>query len=317
VDPQGQIWIADTDNNVIRVVDTGGVIHRVAGNGAAGFGGDGGDSLIATLNGPTELALDSGGRLYFIDTGNRRVRRLEPSSSTPGDLAHKVTLAHAATFHVEGAVPGEIVSLFGQDLGPSAGLASQLDDQGKVATQLGDTQVFFDGVPAPLYYVGGSQINAQVPWETGANTTTTITVNRGGVQVASGTVAVMAFSPGLFCSGAYAVALNPDGTVNSSDHPAPFGSYVVLFGTGFGSTSPAGVTGALARKPLGIPLAPVSVTIGGQAADVYYVGDAPGFAGLTQINARVPSGLLPPGLVEVRVKAGEVLSPSGIYMYVH
>jgi sugar lactone lactonase YvrE len=73
---QGELFIADTGNNVVRQVDGTGVITTVAGNGTAGFSGDGGPAVNAMLNGPVAVALDSNGNLFVADTNNDRVREV-------------------------------------------------------------------------------------------------------------------------------------------------------------------------------------------------------------------------------------------------
>jgi DNA-binding beta-propeller fold protein YncE len=74
VGPDGQLYIADTFNNVVRRVNLqSGVISRVAGTGAKGFGGDGGPAVDAQFAGIFAIAFRDG-RLYICDLGNRRVR---------------------------------------------------------------------------------------------------------------------------------------------------------------------------------------------------------------------------------------------------
>jgi sugar lactone lactonase YvrE len=78
VDPQGNIYIADTFNHRIRRVDgRTGIITTIAGTGTLGFAGDGGPAQNAQLATPTALGLDAAGNLYVLDRGNRRVRRIE------------------------------------------------------------------------------------------------------------------------------------------------------------------------------------------------------------------------------------------------
>lgn len=76
VDPLGNLYIADAGNNVIRRVDQNGVIRTVAGTGQAGYSGDGGAALNATLRTPGGLAFDASGNLYISDTGNDVIRKV-------------------------------------------------------------------------------------------------------------------------------------------------------------------------------------------------------------------------------------------------
>ena len=75
VNSAGNLYIADTDNNRIRKV-SGGVVATVAGNGTAGFSGDGGLATSASLNRPWGVAVDAAGNLYIADNNNQRVRKV-------------------------------------------------------------------------------------------------------------------------------------------------------------------------------------------------------------------------------------------------
>lgn len=73
-DAAGNIYIADTNNNRVRMVSPGGVISTVAGTGVSGFSGDGQAATSAQLNAPQGVAIDASGNLYIADTANYRVR---------------------------------------------------------------------------------------------------------------------------------------------------------------------------------------------------------------------------------------------------
>jgi uncharacterized protein (TIGR03437 family) len=127
---------------------------------------------------------------------------------------------------------------------------------------------------------------------------------------------VVATSPGLFTLNSsgrgQGAILNQDYTVNGPSNAAAGDSVVIFYGTGDGQTSPAGVDGKPAVGTYPKPVAAVSVTIGGQAAEVLYAGAAPNFvAGVFQINARVPKGLAA-GAAQVKIKIGDSESPDGV-----
>jgi uncharacterized protein (TIGR03437 family) len=165
--------------------------------------------------------------------------------------------------------------------------------------QLAGVEVLFDGQAAPLIYVQSRQVNALAPFELSGKTSTTIQLQYNGSLVGSMTVPVNAAAPGIFRSqpgvSSQAVAVNQDGTVNSSSNPAAPGSYVSIWGTGFGSIDPPCATGGLN------PFAAVSlssnvwITVGWPGVETVsaaYAGSAPGMAcGVDQINLLVPSSV--------------------------
>lgn len=76
LDAGGNLYIADTDNNRIRKVDTAGIITTVAGTGVPGFSGDRGPAIAAQINYPRAVEIDAAGTLYIGDTGNSCVRKV-------------------------------------------------------------------------------------------------------------------------------------------------------------------------------------------------------------------------------------------------
>jgi trimeric autotransporter adhesin len=72
----GNLFIADSKNNVIRKVNSLGVISTVAGCGILGYSGDGGSATLAKLNGPTSVAVDNSGNLYISEQGGEVIRKV-------------------------------------------------------------------------------------------------------------------------------------------------------------------------------------------------------------------------------------------------
>jgi len=90
IDAAGNLFIADTGNNRIRMVDSHtGIITTVGGNGAKGFSGDNGPATAAQLKSPEGIAIDHSGNIYVADTGNKRVRRINRETGIIESVAGK------------------------------------------------------------------------------------------------------------------------------------------------------------------------------------------------------------------------------------
>ncbi len=78
-DGAGNVYISDSTSQRIRKVDPQGNAATVAGDGKAGFSGDGGKAAVAQVHNPAQLCMDTAGSLYFADSANNRVRKIDPS----------------------------------------------------------------------------------------------------------------------------------------------------------------------------------------------------------------------------------------------
>jgi len=83
VDSSGNLFIADQGNNRIREVFLNGTIVTIAGNGTAGYSGNGGPATSAKLNSPTGVAIDSSGNIYIADTYNMVIRKVTMTATPP------------------------------------------------------------------------------------------------------------------------------------------------------------------------------------------------------------------------------------------
>jgi len=226
----------------------------------------------------------------------------------------------AATLQAGPVAPGELVTIFGSNLGPASPAGLQLSASGFVSTELAQTQVLFDGIPAPLLYAGAGQVTAVVPYAIAGRTSTQLVVTNAGQSSAALAIAVTNTAPAVFTldstgQGQGAI-LNQDGSVNGSTNPAARGSIIVLYATGAGQTNPAGVDGLLATEVLPAPTLPVTVSVGGQPAEVLYVGAAPGLvAGVLQVNVQLPQGISS-GAVPVILQVGGAASQPGVTLSV-
>jgi len=229
-------------------------------------------------------------------------------------LSQVINAASGATGPI---APGEIISLFGTNLGPITPGGLTLTPQGNVSTNVSNVQVLFDGIAAPLTYVSATQINAVVPYEVFGRATTTAVVNFNGLTAAALQLNVAPTAPGIFTlnatgSGPGAI-LNQNSTVNGASNPAAKGSTVVIYATGEGQTSPAGTTGSVTGTVLKNPQGAVSATVGGVQATVAYAGSAPGLvSGVLQLNIVIPAGVASGSAVPVVVTIGNASSQQNV-----
>jgi uncharacterized protein (TIGR03437 family) len=196
-------------------------------------------------------------------------------------------VVNAASFRAGPVAPEEIVSIFGEGIGPLHGASGQ-------------TRVLFDGVDAAVIFAAAGQVNAVVPDAVAGKQSTELQVEYGGVRSSPLVLDVADSAPGLFTADAtgsgQGAILNQDGSLNSVSNPAPRGSLVVLFATGEGQAS-----------------LPPSVRIGGQDAEVQEVGGAPGVvAGVLQVKVRIPEAVTPGPAVPVMLLLGEARSQEGV-----
>jgi uncharacterized protein (TIGR03437 family) len=272
-------------------------------------------AIIAQPDIPTD-----GGSLSTIFPANSITLLVIPPTNLPAPVPVVQAVTNAASY-AAAIAPGQMVDIWGSGLGPQSAATSSLDSNGLVSSSVAGVRVLFNGVPAPLVFVSSKQCSAVVPYFGAAATTTNVQVEYQGVRSAAFPIQVNATAPGLFTANASGTGqgsiLNQDNTINSAANPAASGSIVILWATGEGATDPPGVDGRPATDVLPKPVAPVTVTIGGNAAAVSYVGAAPGFMpGVLQINARISSNVQPGDSVPVQIAIGGVPSQNFVTLAV-
>jgi uncharacterized protein (TIGR03437 family) len=213
---------------------------------------------------------------------------------------------------------GSLISIFGTNLAAGLSVASSAT----LATSLGDVNsVTINGVPAPLQFVSGSQINAQAPWETIAGQANVI-VTRGGMASQPVMAQVSTFSPAIFAlqGKPQAIAVNGDGSLTAppgaimgvASHPAAAGEAIIFYASGLGPVNPAPPpNGAPSLDALRRTANPLTVLVGGMPAQVAFSGLAPQFTGVYQVNIVIPTGVTGPA-VPMQLMIGGASSPDAL-----
>jgi uncharacterized protein (TIGR03437 family) len=228
----------------------------------------------------------------------------QPVISDSGPRILRGCVVNAASYIGGRVAPGEIVTIFGREIGPPGPSPARVEGR-RLTTNLAGTRVLFDGVASRLLYVSRDQINAIVPYAVAKSPAVNVEVEYQGVHSNVVTMPVKAARPGIFTrdgSGSgYAVALNEDGSINSASNPAEKTSIITFFATGEGLIEPAVEDGLILGSVLPKPKEPVSVLFccsyfyysGLWEGDILYAGGVPeSAAGLLQVNVQMP-GLNP------------------------
>ena len=221
--------------------------------------------------------VDSASGLVVVD----KTRAPQPVLQPEGVL-------NAASFLPGPISPGEIVTLFGDQLSSSSPAGIQ-----------------FDGINSTVLYTSPTQINAVTPDAIAGRNTVRLDVVQGPAMTVSLSIPVTGSAPGIFTaddSGAgQALALNEDGTANGADNGAVRGSTVMIWLTGLPAAAPGGAT----------------VLVSGWKADTVDVSQPAGLPGVVQLRFTVPQ--LPPsarGPVPLAVAAGGAITQSGVFIAV-
>ncbi len=219
-----------------------------------------------------------------------------------------------------GLAPNTIISIFGTNLSWYTQALQESDILGGVMpTSMGNVEVYFEAWQAYIYYVSPKQINILVPSDLLAGTFQ-FWVARQGTHGPIVSVTLQDAAPAMFqLSPSAVIASHLDWSVVSSDAPAAAGEVVTLWATGLGNTVPQLEDGVLALPYPYLQwisqLNQFTVWIDGVALDpkaIGYAGLAPGFAGLYQVNVRLPDPL--PANPEIRLGLGGTMSPPGLIL---
>jgi uncharacterized protein (TIGR03437 family) len=281
--------------------DVGDVVFYAAGNAANGDG---------TLNGD---------RIY---TTTSRISADAASVCTGANKPAITSVVNAASFGTPLSA-GSLVTIFGTGFAGTG--VTRIAGAGDIRNNsfpksLACVAVEIDGKRAPITYVQGTQINAQVPATTSTGPVTVRVLANPDLPAqaasANSTITLTSTSGALFTFDGKSAAAQIAGTATSITATAPVkpGTLITLYGTGFGPTTPAVQPGdiATAQSPVS---GPITVLIGGTAlaaADVTYAGLSPGsISGLYQINAKIPAST-PDGNATVTIQQGSVSAQTGV-----
>ncbi len=271
------------------------------------------DAVAADPKGGVLVAGDSFGNDGIFPGGEALTANLDDNdfgfafrldlAPVPHGKPSPTSIVNAASYLPRFMVPGAFATLFGSGLGPQTGESFRVTTDSRVPTQLAGVQVTVGGLPAPILYAQDRQINIAVPQSV---------KDAGDVCVIRGEDRTCIFSQvvpvdaAIFKVGNGYSVFNQDGTLNWAQNPAARGSYITVWGAGFGGYTRSFADGEITDLPLAYLERPVTAGFGdprntcpvkfgscvsfpAMSGEVTFAGAAP-FAinGLTQINIKVP-----------------------------
>jgi uncharacterized protein (TIGR03437 family) len=225
-------------------------------------------------------------------------------------------IVSSADFAPGWLAPNTIATVFGKGLSYSTRVLQASDiDSGTLPFTLPGTgvSVLIGGVFANIFYVSPTQINFLIPVILRAGPTD-FQIVLDGLAGPIVPIVLQAAAPALFQINLTAIATQVDGSLVTSDAPAHAGDIISIYATGLGDATPPVMYSnvAMGAAPLKW-MQEFSLLLGGAAIDpsfVLYAGLAPGFAGLYQINVRLPGGL--DANPDLQIGLGNAVSPAGV-----
>ena len=286
---------ADAGSGTVYIITGGGggVLHNIGSPPTQAFGA----SVFHYLRGQVQ-----GSRLTVTAVGLDG-REIDHVTLAPPPRIAAEAVVNAGSF-TPALAPGSLISIFGRDLALEEGRALTLP----LPTELAGTTVSLNGRRLPLLFVSGYQINAQLPYGAVGQATLRVSTpnssSEAQIVTAAAAPAIINVPYGLAVTPA--VVRSSDGVLVSPASPARIGEYVTIYMVGLGPVDGSIAAGdpAPGQPPL-TTLYPVEVRIGAASLTPSFAGLAPGFAGLYQVNVKIPEAL-PAGIHALSVVASGI-----------
>jgi uncharacterized protein (TIGR03437 family) len=297
VDSAGNLYIADYSAFCVQELETNGMLSTVAGGGT-NLKGDGGPATAAGFGFTYSVAVDSGGNLYIGEGGV--VRKVTASTTQPSAkpiISTTNGVVNGGSFTL-GIAPNLWVTIQGANFTNTAD--SWTVKNGVLPTSVDGVSVSIGGLPAYVDYISPTQINVLTPADLTDQFPTVVVTNAAGSS-APATEFSAPYMPAFFIwPNNQVVATHADftwavknGTFSGvTTVPAKPGETIILWGTGFGPTTPAIPEGVIVPSDktysvIAVPTVQVNLV----NSTVYGAALAPGFAGLYQLAFQVPPSL--------------------------
>jgi uncharacterized protein (TIGR03437 family) len=264
------------------------------------------------FNGYTHLRFEPDSSMWLSGTMNT-FAVLMPNVLQLAELSPAVSFVGSAASGTSPFTAGQLISVYGSQLGPTTGVSGQVNVDLALSLSAGGTKVLFDGIAAPILYSRADIVNTAIPCEFAGHTSTQMVVEYLGAGSSPITIPLGPAAPAIFTvdsSGkGQGLVFNSDFSQNSAANPAARGSAVFFYATGLGAMSPACVDGLVYTSNFPSPILQVVAGVGNVGAHVLYAGQAPYLmAGVAQINIAIPTDVSP-GVLPLTLVVNGTFSP--------
>ncbi len=339
MDSGGNLFVADTGNDRIRVLKPAACIYSASPNSFQTLGSS--SSLIVTIEttascywivsalppwisvsgpsfgaGSATVVLSvapnpAGARTATISVAGIAVQVTQPSSPPVPSINTGGIVNAASSAAGSPVAPGSIATVYGSFLIDSLFTASS----SPLPLSLGGLSIQFGGgFSAPLFADSGGQVNFQVPWELAGQSQTTISATVNDLAGGTQSMTLAPFAPGIFSMNGQGTGqgaiLDTSYRLVDSSNPAIAGSTVLqIYCTGLGAVTSQPPSGwAPLDDQLSLTKTIPTVMIGGVQARVLFSGLAPGSVGEYQVDAIIPAGSPVGAAVPVVIAIGGAIS---------
>jgi uncharacterized protein (TIGR03437 family) len=296
-DKNGNLYIANSSANCVQILETNGTVSTLAGGGTNSKA-ENVPATTASLGSVSAVAVDKDGNFFFTDSNFSVVRKVTARVTPPSALPVVTSVVNGASFQA-GITPNSWVTISGRNFATQADTWDNSIIAGVLPTTLDGVRVTINGQPTYVQYISSGQINVVAGADVPTGLLQVVVTTQAGAS-APFTVDSVPYMPAFFMwpgsqpvatHADFSLAAKPGTFAGANTIAAKPGEAIILWGTGFGPTTPAAPVGVqvsgTTRSTTTLPLVQVQL----KATTVYGAALAPGYAALYQIAFQVPADL--------------------------
>ena len=297
LDKSGNLYVANSSANCVQVLETNGTVSTLAGGGINSKA-ENVPATTAALGSVAAVAVDKDGNFFFTDSNFSVVRKVTARITPPSALPVVTSVVNGASFQA-GISPNAWVTIIGRNFATRADTWDNSIIAGNLPTTLDGVRVSIAGKAAYVQYISEGQINVVAGADVPTGLVQVVVTTQVGAS-APFTVDSLAYMPAFFkwpgsqpvaTHADFSLAVKPGTFAGANTIPAKPGEAIILWGTGFGPTTPAAPIGVqvsgVTRSTTSLPVVQVQL----EPSTVFGAALAPGYAALYQIAFQVPADL--------------------------